>query len=60
MEKLLEQEEQSILHDVQSLQTNFNLRNRIRNYIENNVQLNRQGLKLTIKKLHEKMMSSEK
>jgi len=41
MEKLLEQEEQSILHDVQSLQTNFNLRNRIRNYIENNVQLNR-------------------
>ena len=60
MEQLLEQEEQSILHDVQSQQINFNLRNRIRNYIENNVQLNREGLKLTIKKLHERLVTTEK
>ena len=60
MEQLLEQEEQSILRDVQSQQMSFNLSNRIKNYIENNVQLNREGLKLTIKKLHERMIASEK
>ena len=47
MEKILNEEEASILNDAET-SDNFVMRNRIKNYIENNVQLNREGLKLTI------------
>lgn len=43
------EEEKRILSDLDSTDV-FNMRGRIKNYILDNVQLNRKGLKLTVEK----------
>ena len=61
---MLAEEEASILEWLSAKQEidqgeYFRLRNQLKNYIENNVQLHRQGLKLTVQKLHEKLLTTD-
>jgi len=42
-------EEQTILDDLETTNV-YDMRSRIKNYIENNVRLNREGLNLTVQK----------
>jgi len=59
MEKLILEEEQAIIDDIETTEL-FKMKGRIKNYIENNVRLNRQGLKNTIKQLDETAKNDEK
>lgn len=59
MEKLMEDEENNIISDLETTEI-FKMKGRIKNYIENNVRLNRQGLKNTIRQLNEKNIAIEK
>jgi len=51
---VLIEEEKSILKDIETTDI-FKMRSRIKNYIENNVQLNREGLKITLHNLNDKL-----
>lgn len=53
------QEEQAIIDDIETTEL-FKMKGRIKNYIENNVRLNRQGLKNTIKQLDERFQKQVK
>ena len=53
MESLMLKEEQDIIDDIETTEL-FKMKGRIKNYIENNVRLNRLGLKNTIKELDER------
>jgi hypothetical protein len=51
MEKILVDEENAILSDLETTDI-FKLKGRVKNYIENNVKLNRQASKTTMRKMH--------
>ena len=58
MEKILEDEENAILSDLETTDI-FKLKGRVKNYIENNVKLNRKALKTTMKKMHQNQVQKE-
>jgi t-SNARE complex subunit (syntaxin) len=59
IEKQMLEQEQAILDDLETTDI-FKMKQRIKNYIENNVRLNRIGLKNTIKHLREMSAFKEK
>ena len=56
---MLMKEEQTILDDLETTNV-YDMRSRIKNYIENNVRLNREGLNLTLQKQADGLQSMEK